>query len=76
MRGVRIATWSELEDRVPAYALVAGVDCGANTRQFCRDERDLVGDDEVCAWEGDPTVEGVTRCFCGDPANTPEGGAF
>ena len=25
-RRVRVATWSELEDRVPAYALVAGVD--------------------------------------------------
>lgn len=61
-------TWPRSTELEEAY-------CGANTRQFCRDERDLIGDDEVCSWEG-PTVEGVTRCFCGDPANTPEGGAF
>jgi hypothetical protein len=47
-------------------------------RPFCNDEADLVFEDgKACGWEDfDGTDASQARCFCGDPHDTPQRGAF
>jgi hypothetical protein len=43
----------------------------ARMRRFCNDEADAVG---LCQW--DEIENQDKRCYCGDPNDTPKGGAF
>jgi hypothetical protein len=52
--------------------------CDREVNKFCKTERKDVDEaGETCAWEQDITKdESLTRCYCGDPADAPSGGAF
>lgn len=47
-------------------------------RIFCNEEADAIQESgEPCGWEEfDPSTGGLSRCYCGDPNDTPDGGAF
>jgi hypothetical protein len=51
---------------------------GYQMRGFCNEEADLVFEDgKACGWENfDGTDASLARCFCGDPNDTPDPGAF
>lgn len=57
-------TWDRYDDFEASF-------CASDLDTYCKNERKNITD---CSWEAEPG-EGGTRCYCGDPTNTPIAGA-
>lgn len=81
--GSEVPTWEGSVDFERVFCAEQTFDVDDGTRssllaQFCQEERQRVFDAGLqCSWAVPPgTEENTVRCYCGNPDDTPNGGAF